>query len=126
LTIRSGKIAFNADAGDILAGVGVRFAHLLWDAAACKIAIRAVTKADNDSFKVSIPKGKRGGTMSANSFLNYIQWQAKEPAIVEAHWNEAERLLEAFLPRQHVGRAEKERDDRKENGRWPIVGPTGL
>jgi hypothetical protein len=36
LTISAaGKIAFNADAGDILDELSARFAHLLWDAEAC-------------------------------------------------------------------------------------------
>ena|SRR5580698_4445050 len=81
LTIRSGRIAFNADAGDILAGVGMRFAHLLWDAATRKIAIRPIMKEDENTFRVSIPQGKRGGTISAQSFLNYIQWRASRPVM---------------------------------------------
>jgi hypothetical protein len=104
LTIRSGKIAFNADAGDILVRVGIRFAHLLWDVAAHKIAIRPSAKKDDNAFKVSIPKGKRGGTISAQSFLNYIQWRAGGPIVVNAQWNEAERLLEAHLPKDRIGR----------------------
>ncbi len=78
LTIRSGRIAFSADTGDILARVGMKFCHLLWDATACKIAIRPTTKEDGNAFKISIPKGKRGGTIGVQSFLNYIQWHARE------------------------------------------------
>jgi hypothetical protein len=103
LTIRRGRVAFNADAGDILASVGMRFAHLLWDADACKLAIHPITKEDENAFRVSIPKGKRGGTFSAQSFLNYIQWHAEDPVVVNAHWNERERLLEASLPRERIG-----------------------
>lgn len=107
LTIRSGKIAFTAAAGDILASAGMRFVHLLWDVAACKIAIRPTTKEDDSAFKVSIPKGKRGGTISAQSFLNYIDWRASRPVIVDARWNDNERLLEASVPKEHVGKAVK-------------------
>jgi hypothetical protein len=125
LTIRSGRIAFNADAGDILAKVGMRFAHLLWDDAACKIAIRPVAKADDNAFKVSIPGGKRGGTFSAQSFLNYIQWRASRPVTIDANWNEAECLLEAPLPKEHIGvaangchagREDKRRPEKKSTG----------
>jgi hypothetical protein len=59
LTIRSGKIAFNADVGDILVRAGTKFAHLLWDVAAHKIAIRPTAKKDDNAFKVSIAQGKR-------------------------------------------------------------------
>src|SRR5579863_1630547 len=119
LTIRSGKIAFNADAGDILAGVGMKFAHILWDAVTGKIAIRPITKEDDNTFKVSIPHGKRGGTISAQSFLNYIQWRASQPVIIDANWNDAERLLEASMPREHIGPARKGRDLGKANERRP-------
>ena len=119
LTIRSGRIAFNADAGDILARVGMRFAHLLWDVAACRIAVRPTTKEDDNAFKVSIPKGKRGGTISAQSFLNYIQWRASQPVVIDAQWNEAERLLEAPLPKEHIGTGEKGRDAGRGNERRP-------
>lgn len=119
LTIRSGRIAFNADAGDILAKVGMRFAHLLWDVAACKIAVRPTTKEDDDAFRVSIPKGKRGGTISAQSFLNYIQWRTSRPVVIDAQWNEAERILEAPLPREHMGAAAKGHDAGKKNERLP-------
>jgi hypothetical protein len=113
LTIRGGRIAFNADAGDILVGVGMRFAHLLWDAEACKLAIRPIMKEDENAFRVSIPVGKRGGTFSAQSFLNYIQWRAESPIVVNAHWNERERLLEASLPKEQIGATEKGPEPRR-------------
>ena len=103
LTIRGGRIAFNADAGDLLARVGMRFAHLLFDTDECKVAIRPIQKEDENTFAVSIPKGKRGGTISAQSFLNYVRWHAEKPIIVDAHWNAAQQLMEAFLPKEHVG-----------------------
>jgi hypothetical protein len=103
LTIRGGRIAFNAHAGDILAGVGMRFAHLLFDVEKCKVAIRPIKKEDEHAFAVSIPRGKRGGTISAQSFLNYIRWHAQTPVVVEAQWNAAEQLMEASLPKEHLG-----------------------
>lgn len=109
LTIRSGRISFNADAGDILARVGMRFAHILWDADAHKLAIKPLSKEDENAFRVSIPAGKRGGTFSAQSFLNYIHWNASEPIVVAAEWNERERLLEALLPRENIGARDKSR-----------------
>jgi hypothetical protein len=102
LTIRGGRIAFNADAGDILAGVGMRFAHLFFDVEKCKVAIRPIKKEDEHAFAVSIPRGKRGGTISAQSFLNYIRWHARTPVVVDAQWDAAEQLMEASLPKEHV------------------------
>jgi hypothetical protein len=103
LTIRGGRIAFNAAAGDILATVGMRFAHLLFDVDRCKVAIRPIKKQDEHAFAVSVPKGKRGGTISAQSFLNYIRWHAKKPVVVDAQWNASEQLMEASLPAEHCG-----------------------
>ena len=124
LTIRNGKISFNADAGDILLKVGMNFCHVLWDVDALKIAIRPITKQDENAFKVSIPEGKRGGTISAQSFLNYIQWHAKGPVNIAANWNEGEHLLEASLPKQNlgagidVGRENEGRSGRKSSRSW--------
>jgi hypothetical protein len=103
-TIRSAKIAFNADAGDILSTAGVKFAHFLWDSEACRLAVRAAEKKDGRAFKVTFVQGKRGGTISAQSFLKYIQWHADGPVVVSACWNDREHLLEANLPREHVGK----------------------
>lgn len=109
LTIRSGRIGFNADAGDILAQIGVRFAHIFWDSNACKLAISPVAKNDGRAFRLTFRKNKRGGSFSARSFLNYIQWHADHPIAIDAHWNDAERLLEASLPRENVGSDEAKR-----------------
>ena len=109
LTIRGGRIFFNAAAGDILGGVGMRFAHILWDAEACKVALKPITKENQNAFRVSIRAGKRGGTVTAQSFLNYIDWSASEPVTVAAEWNERERLLEALLPKENIGAGEKGR-----------------
>ena|SRR6266852_4406071 len=119
LTIRRGKIAFNADAGDVLASVGMRFAHILWDADARKLAIKPLTKEDENAFRASIPEGKRGGTFSALSFLNYIHWRADEPIVVAAKWNEGERLLEAFLPKESIESVDRGREARRKTKTVP-------
>jgi hypothetical protein len=102
LTVRNGKIALNADAGDYLESVGAKFVHILWDAQECKIAVQPVAQEDGRTFKLSIRKEKRGGTLSAQSFLNYIRWNSKAAVVVEANWNETEKILEARLPKEHV------------------------
>jgi hypothetical protein len=111
-TIRSGKIAFNADAGDILYRAGVKFAHLLWDAEGRRLAVRAAQKKDGRAFKVTLKKGKRGGTISAQSFLNYIKWHADSPVVVPASWNDSEHILEASLPREHIGKPQIKTQER--------------
>ena len=102
LTIRSGRIFLNAGAGDILTKIGARYVHLLWDRMALKIGIKPVKKEDDNSFRLSISQGKRGGTLSAESFLKYIRWGGKGPENVVATWNEAEGMLEAVLPSRRI------------------------
>ena len=109
LTIRGGRIALNAHAGDILVKAGMRFVHILWDSELCKLALKPITKVDEKAFRLSVPAGKRGGTFSAQSFLNYIHWNATKPIVVAAEWNERERLLEARLPKENIGVGEKGR-----------------
>jgi hypothetical protein len=103
LTISSGRIAFNADAGHHLATVGARHIHILWDAAACKIALQPVAAEDALSFKLSLKKGRRAGVFSAQSFLNHIQWNATSSVGIDARWNQEEKILEAALPKEYVG-----------------------
>ena len=60
LTITTdGRLALNADAGDLMKGLGAKFVHLLWDAEARKIALRPLTKADSRSYKLSVPHTRK-------------------------------------------------------------------
>ena len=100
LTITTdGRLALNADAGDLLRNAGAKFAHLLWDAEARKIALRPLTKADTRSYKLTVPSAhKRGMSVSAATFLRYIGWSFSTRATLTVEWNEKEKLLEAVLP----------------------------
>jgi len=109
LTIRDKTIALNAAAGDIVADVGLKFAHLLWDADARKLAVRPIAQQDPNAFRVSARKGKRGMTISAQSFLNHINWKSIDAVVLDTQWNEKERLLEAVLPANCVGKSDKRR-----------------
>jgi hypothetical protein len=104
LTIQAdGKIALNADLGDELASLGAKYAQILWDGERFRMALRPLTKRDQRAFKLSFYRGKRGASLSARSFLNYIRWHPSDPFTTPVQWNEKERLLEADLPRERVG-----------------------
>lgn len=107
LTIAGIRVSFNADAGDILHRIGARYLHVLWDSDACKVALRPTAKADENAYKITFPKGKRGASFSAQSFLNHIHWNASSPKLVPVAWNEKEKLLEASLPKEHIGLEDK-------------------
>jgi hypothetical protein len=64
---------------------------------------------------VSIPEGKRGGAITTYSFLKYIGWRAAKPVIVDAHWNDAQGLLEAVLPEEHLA-SQQHTDDAAVDG----------
>lgn len=78
----------------------------------CRLALRAAERKDARAFKVTFVPGKRGGTISAQSFLKYIQWHADGPVVVQASWNDKEHLLEASLPKEHVRRAQATKRER--------------
>jgi len=103
LTVTGVRLSFNADAGDILRRLGARFFHVLWDEGACKLALRPVSKLDDHAYKITFPKGKRGASFSAQSFLNHIRWGANKPITVPIAWSDKEKLFEAVLPKQWVG-----------------------
>jgi hypothetical protein len=100
LTIATdGRLALNADAGDLLKGLGAKFVHLLWDAEARKIALRPLAKADSRSYKLSVPHAhKRGMLVSGSTFMRYIGWPLSKRVTLPAEWNEKEKILEAVLP----------------------------
>jgi hypothetical protein len=107
LTIQAdGKIALNADVGDLLGPLGAKYVQILWDSESCKLAIRPLSKQAQRAFKLSFFRGKRGSSLSARSFLKYIQWQSSKAVTIPVHWNEKEGLLEADLPRERVGSVE--------------------
>jgi hypothetical protein len=99
------RIALNADVGDLLTSRGAKYAQILWDRDSLKIGIRPLQKRDGRAFKLTFYKSKRGASLSAQSFLHYIQWKPGSFA-TPVHWNEKEALLEAVLPRERVGSAE--------------------
>src|SRR5579864_9620076 len=103
-----GRLALNADAGDLLRSVGAKFTHLLWDAEARKIALRPLTKADSRSYKLSVPHAhKRGMLVAAATFLRYIGWSPSIRVTLAIEWNENEKLLEVVLPSDKSSMDEK-------------------
>jgi hypothetical protein len=86
-----------------MTSLGAKYAQVLWYREDLRLAIRPHTKRDDRAFKLTFAKGKRGGSFSDQSFLNYIQWQPSGPFTTTVHWNEKEGLLEAILPRDRVG-----------------------
>lgn len=100
LTISRGNTLYlNPGASDLLREAGGKFAHLLWDASARKVALRPLSKPDSIAFKLTNQSGERRGmTVSAAAFLRHVGWTATKSVTLEVAWNEKEKLLEASLP----------------------------
>lgn len=99
LTVSKAKLFLNRGASDLLRQAGGKFAHLLWDASAQKLALRPLGKPDRIAFKLTIQGGERRGmTVSVAAFLRHIGWTATKSVTLEVAWNEKEKLLEASLP----------------------------
>jgi hypothetical protein len=99
------RIALNADVGDVLTSLGAKYVQILWDRERFRLGIRPLQKRDARAFKLTFYQGKRGASLSAQSFLHYIQWRPG-PFSTAVQWNEKESLLEAILPRERVGPTE--------------------
>jgi len=97
-----GRIALNADAGDLLKSAGAKFVQILWDAKVCRVALRPLARPDENSYKLFVKSGKRGATFSARTFLRYIGWDMSKSATIPVEWNEREKVLEASLPRENI------------------------
>jgi len=108
-----GRIAFNAAASRLLEKAGVRAVTILWDRSTCGIAFQAAKKGDKNAFSLALRPG-RSGTITVKRFLEYIGWSADQRQTVPAKWNEQQRMLEAQLSSNFVGKGAKKGTKRKE------------
>jgi hypothetical protein len=99
-----GKIALNADAGDLLRREGAKFIQILWDAKVFKMALRPLSKSVESSYMLSSKRGRRGMVVSGLAFLRHIGWSFSKSVTVPIEWNEKEKLLEAALPPEKLNR----------------------
>jgi hypothetical protein len=108
-----GRIGLNSATARIFAEAGIKSVLLLWDKVSCKCALKAAPKTDKNAYAVSVAPNKRGGSLTAKSFLNHIGWSAPRRETLPATWNEKEKILEITLPQKYVSlgmrRAHKEK-----------------
>ncbi len=109
-----GRIALNADVGDILVSLGAKYAQIWWDKDTAKLAIRPLKKQAHSAFKLTVWPRKRGSSLSARSFLNYIQWRSSKPYTTKVEWNNTEGVFEAELPRDKLGQLHETKGRKQE------------
>jgi hypothetical protein len=100
--VPDGRIVLNSAAARAFSEAGVKTAVLLWDQANLRMAIKATTRGDRNGYAVSIVTDKHTGSIRAKAFVSHIGWIAPKRQLVLATWNDAERILEASLPPQHL------------------------
>jgi hypothetical protein len=108
--VPDGRIAVNAAMARLFVSLGIKSVLLLWDQANHKLAIKATHKGDKNAYAISIAPTSHSGSMRAKSFLSYIGWNAPKREMMNATWNEKEKMFEATLPPEHL--AEKARTSR--------------
>jgi len=97
-----GRIALNADAGDILKKAGANYVQILWEAKTLKMALRPLSKPTESAYKLSAKSGRRGMAFSGFTFLRHIGWNFGESSTIPVEWNEKEKLLEAQMPEERI------------------------
>jgi hypothetical protein len=100
--VPDGRMAFNAAAIRILTEAGIKAVLLLWDRSTNKVALRAATKGDKNSYAVSVVPDGHSGSLRAKSFLTHIGWSAPKRTMLPTTWNDKDKMFEIILPREHV------------------------
>jgi hypothetical protein len=108
-----GRITLNAASTRLFEGAGAKAVTILWDKAACGIALQVAKKGDQNAYSIAFSRG-RSASISAKTFLPFIGWSADQRQTVPATWNSEQKMLEAELPSQFVGTAV---DETKTEGR---------
>lgn len=102
--VPDGRIALNSASARLLSEAGVKSVALLWDKSAHKVALKATTKGDSNGYAVSLSPDKHSGSLRAKTFISHIGWRATKRIMVPAVWNVQERMLEAILPPEYLGK----------------------
>jgi hypothetical protein len=96
-----GRIIVNAAGCRILKGAGVKYAVLLWDHSARKMAIKAAARG-RDAFSITFVREGSSGSLHAAGFVRSIGWNATRRENLPAAWNEREKMFEVDLPARHL------------------------
>jgi hypothetical protein len=101
--VPGGRISINAAAVRIFVEAGVGSVILLWDRDNHKVALKAASKGDKNAYAISIAPDHHSGSLRAKSFLAHIGWNAPHRQMVDAGWDEKEKMFELTLPEEYLG-----------------------
>ena len=101
--VPDGRIALNTAAIRTLRAAGIKSVLLLWDKTERKIALKAASARDRNAYAVSGLRDGHSASMRCKPFLTYIGWNSPKRILLEAVWNDEEKMLETTLPKEHLG-----------------------
>ena len=104
--VPGGRIAINAAAVRILVKAGVGFVVLLWDKDTRRVALKSTSKGNKNAFAISITPDQHSGSLRAKSFLAHIGWNAPHRQMLDAYWNEKEKMFEMTMPQEFLDTGE--------------------
>jgi hypothetical protein len=95
--MRTGRIALNKAASEILVKEAVEYVLLMWDASSRKVALKGITKKDPRAYKIHFGgKGNSGG-FSAVTFIEHIGLSMDETRAYPAVWNDEQNMFEVNI-----------------------------
>jgi hypothetical protein len=100
-----GRIAFNAAACRLLLDAKVKTVVILWDKDTNRIAVKAAPKGEKNAFGISFTGDSHSASLTAKLFLRHIEWSASKRVALPTTWNGVEKMFEATLPQQYLGKS---------------------
>ena len=106
LSIASGgRIAFNAPACRLLLDAKIKTVVILWDKDTKQVAIKAAPRGEKNAFGISFTGDNHSASLTAKLFLRHVEWNASKRVALATTWNAVEKMFEAILPQQFLGKS---------------------
>ena len=96
-----GRMSLNKAATAPFEKQAVENVLLMWDAEKRQFAIRAISKKDTRSYRLSYGAKGNGAGFSAKTFFDYIGFDYSESRTMPAEWNDNEVMFEVNIPDEY-------------------------
>ena len=109
----AGRIVLNAAAARIAEKANIKAIKILWDKTTAGLALQAAQQGTKDSYLLTLSGKRNSATVAAKAFVRHIGWSCDRRYTVPANWNARQKMLEARLPSEFVGKQEQQAAKRK-------------
>ena len=96
-----GRIGLNATATKMIREQGIKWVELLWDAANCRIGLKAVESRKTGCYTVTFHSAV-ACSVTPMRFFNAIGWSCPDSVRADIRWDEGNRLFLIDLPKRFV------------------------